>query len=168
MKPCLETDFFVDGKAACKLHAKDRQGNLGCWLMCVQNSWNLANKAVGVNINPNDGCMMPQHSAYTLLKSDCLSIMDRFGKEIDKACSKFRLMFNYMIYLYIFYQYLLGHTADKAHDFKYYNIWDIPEEMASVGFGNKIVCLNDMGSEKGKNFESRRAMIKNMLEASLY
>lgn len=166
VKPCLESDFFVDGKAVCWL-TRSKSSSTSCWRMCVQNSWQLANKAAGIAINLNDGCMMPQHSAYTLLKSDCLDLIDRFEKEIDKACSKFRLMFNYTIYLYIFYQYLLGHTLNKPHDFKYYNIWDIPTSTAFNGFTNKIVCLNDMENNSGKNFEQQKNAMKNLLEMNL-
>ena len=111
LQPCVEEDFFVDGKP-CITFRNDDDFSHGFFLIC-KNSTNIANYIAFGRKARFIGVLMPEHTIAPMTRSKCLECLENGHNLIVQTLSTVRDTKNVAQYIYTNYMYLIGYFIDK-------------------------------------------------------
>ena len=158
MKPCKETDFFVDGKPVLNYSVSMAKYNMGSqYEVQLSNSFKLAQKVSG-KVVKGKKCT-PPHSMNPMVVSSYRKVWEVVGNDIEKEVTKFRKNSNYNQYLFSFYDRLTDNFArsetvgSQYINFDGRSLTSVCKELETTK--KKLVCVNDSGVSNFKIFKEK-------------
>lgn len=163
--PCVEHDFFRDGKIVIGFSCHIFAGGM-YKRQCRNSDW-MARKCLGLG----NGLffLRPQHICSPMLRSACEEISEKMKDEIYATVSQVRTMDNLNQYLFLDYLFHKGMAVRERLSGKFFSIATssasrIGEYLKSPS--RKLVCINDVHL-KEESYLSERKILLDSFELAL-
>lgn len=143
LSPLTEEDFFVDGKPCQHLSIKTFPKDPNIFQQKCMNQQNMIGSAFGIRFT--DTWYKNGHSLAPMVKSSCIEVRERFGKEIEEGITLVRKPTSYNQYIYVLWQHFTKNYTDKVPKRTYVSVKGGLEKMKDTILSDDagIVCVND-------------------------
>ena len=143
LSPLSEEDFFTGGKPCQHITVKPFPKEPNIFQQKCMNQQNMLGSAFGIRFT--DTWLKNGHSLAPMVKSLCVEVRERFGKEIEEGITLVRKPTSYNQYIYVLWQHFTKNCADKVPNHTYVSVKGGLKEMKGAVLRSDagIVCVND-------------------------
>ena len=158
MRPCIDTDFFRQGKGVIGMGHHWITTNM--YKHICRNSDRLARKMAGRT--PSLRFLRPQHICSPMLKSVCEELYGKAETEILTSLSRIRTEYDLNQYLFLDYMYLSGRIINEKLSKKHISVGATTAKgirKALLHSTRKLICINDVHLSEKKYRQLRETIL---------